>query len=111
MCSPALDEALKAYLEAYQQDLNQPYAGLAALGLLCLHNALAQALPGPWADQFDSDEEAARELAASVARAAQLASARAVLAQVARATRSGASPSSTTRSSRVSSSSKRTSPS
>src|SRR5262249_19616363 len=66
LCSPALDEALKGYTEAFQQDLNQPYPGLVALGLLCTHNALAQALPGPWADQFDSDEEAARELAASV---------------------------------------------
>lgn len=75
LCSPALDEALKTYCDAFQLDLNQPYPGLVALGLLCLHNALAQALPGAWNDQFDSDDEAARELAASVARATQLASA------------------------------------
>ena len=43
--APELDEALKWYIDAFCQDLNRPYAGLAALGLLCVRNELAPCLP------------------------------------------------------------------
>jgi len=66
---------LKCYTEAFCQDLNRPHAGISALGLLCIRNELAHALPAAWADQFDSDDDANRELANSVAQFGDLASA------------------------------------
>jgi tetratricopeptide (TPR) repeat protein len=74
LCAPELDEALKWYMDAFHQDLNRPYPGLAALGLLCIRNELARAMPDAWTEQFDSDDDAARELGASVAQFGQLAS-------------------------------------
>ena len=72
--APELDEALKWYVDAFCQDLNRPQAGLAALALLCVRNELAHAMPATWAERFDSDDEAARALAASDAQFEQLAS-------------------------------------
>ena len=72
--APELDEALKWYTDAFSQDLNRPHAGLAALGLLCIRNELAHALPAAWTDQFDSDDDAARELSAGEAQFGRLAS-------------------------------------
>ncbi len=72
--APELDEALKWYVDAFCQDLNRPQAGLAALALLCVRNELAHGMPATWAERFDSDDDAARALAASDAQFAQLAS-------------------------------------
>jgi len=72
--APELDEALKWYVDAFCQDLNRPQAGLAALGLLCVRNELAHGMPAAWAERFDSDDDAARALAASDAQFGQLAS-------------------------------------
>jgi tetratricopeptide (TPR) repeat protein len=72
--APELDEALKWYLDAFCQDLNRPHAGLAALGLLSVRNDLARRLKGTWTERFDSDDDAARALAASETQFSQLAS-------------------------------------
>jgi hypothetical protein len=69
-----LDEALKWYVDAFCQDLNRPYAGLAALGLLCVRNELAHGMPATWAERFDSDDDAARALVGGDAQFGQLAS-------------------------------------
>ncbi len=70
-----LKEALQWYMDAFSQDLNHTYPGLSALELLCIRNELAKAMPAVWTDQFDSDDEAARELSASLAQFEQIASA------------------------------------
>jgi len=75
LCTPGLKDALQCYMDAFGQDLNHTYPGLSALELLCIQNELAQAMPQVWNDQFDSDDEAKQELAASVAQFQQLASA------------------------------------
>ena len=62
-------------MDAFSQDLNHVYPGLSALSLLCIRNELAQALPEVWKDQFDSDDEAARELGVNLAQFEQLAGA------------------------------------
>ena len=72
--APELEEALKWYLDAFCQDLNRPHAGLAGLGLLAVRNELARALKDTWAERFDSDDDAARALAASESQFGQLAS-------------------------------------
>ncbi|HVS57535.1 MAG TPA: tetratricopeptide repeat-containing protein, partial [Casimicrobiaceae bacterium] len=75
LCAPGLKEALQWYMDAFSLDLNHVYPGLSALSLLCIRNTLAQAMPDVWKDQFDSDDDAARELSANVAQFEQLASA------------------------------------
>ena len=81
--APELVEALNWYLDAFHQDLNRPHAGLAALGLLCLRNELAHGLPVAWAEQFDSDDDAARALVAGEAQFGATCKCVAVLAPVA----------------------------
>ncbi|TMH32229.1 MAG: hypothetical protein E6H66_14435 [Betaproteobacteria bacterium] len=75
LCGPGLKEALQWYLEAFSLDLNHIHPGLSAMELLCIRNELAQAIPEVWKDQFDSDDEAARELSASQTQFDQVASA------------------------------------
>jgi hypothetical protein len=75
LCAPGLKEALQWYMDAFSQDLNHVYPGLSALSLLCIRNELAQALPDVWKDQFDSDDDAARELGANLSQFEQLAGA------------------------------------
>src|SRR5207253_2932709 len=75
LCAPGLKEALQWYIDAFSLDLNHVYPGLSALSLLCIRNALAQAMPDVWKDQFDSDADAARELSENLAQFEQLASA------------------------------------
>jgi hypothetical protein len=75
LCAPGLKEALQWYMEAFSLDLNHVYPGVSALSLLCIRNALAQAMPDVWKDQFDSDDDAARELSANLAQFEQLGSA------------------------------------
>jgi tetratricopeptide (TPR) repeat protein len=72
--APELDEALKWYLDAFCHDLNRPHAGLAALGMLCIRNELARKLKTTWTERFDSDDDAARALAAGETQFSQLAS-------------------------------------
>ena len=62
LSAPGLNEALQWYVDAFSQDLNNTYPGLSALELVCIRNELAQAMPAVWKDQFDSDDEATREL-------------------------------------------------
>ena len=73
--APELGHAIDHYATGYGQDLNHVYSGLNALVLLAVRNALGRALPGVWAERFDTDEEAARELAADEERFLQLAGA------------------------------------
>jgi hypothetical protein len=54
--------------------LNRPHAGLAALGMLCIRNELARKLKTTWTERFDSDDDAARALAAGETQFSQLAS-------------------------------------
>src|SRR5207237_10472758 len=75
LCAPGLKEALQWYVDAFSLDLNHVYPGLSALSLLCIRNALAQAMPDVWKDQFDSDDDAARELGANISQFEQLAGA------------------------------------
>jgi hypothetical protein len=75
LCAPGLKEALQWYMDAFSLDLNHAHPGMSALELLCIRNELAQALPEVWKDQFDSDEDAARELSASLAQFDQMAGA------------------------------------
>ena len=60
--SPGLTEALQGYASAFQQDLNHFSSGVNAMALLRIRLDLAQAHPEVWLDQFDSEDEARREL-------------------------------------------------
>jgi hypothetical protein len=73
--SPFLEESFEAYAEGFDQDLNHYYSGLNALAMLSVENELAQSLPEVWAERFDDDDEAQRELSARKKRAEKLASA------------------------------------
>ncbi|HEX3530303.1 MAG TPA: tetratricopeptide repeat-containing protein [Thermoanaerobaculia bacterium] len=61
--SPFLQQSLDAYAEAFDEDLNHFYSGLNALGMLKVLIELAAALPKVWAEPFDDDDQAERELA------------------------------------------------
>src|SRR2546423_2594376 len=61
--SPDLDESLEAYENAFKEDLNHFYSGLSTLGLLTMQTILAELLPDVWAERFEDESEAARELA------------------------------------------------
>jgi len=61
--SPYLDESLEAYENAFKEDLNHFYSGLSTLGLLTMQTMLAELLPDVWAERFEDEGEAARELA------------------------------------------------
>ncbi len=60
--SPGLTEGLQGYASAFQQDLNHFSSGVNAMALLRIRLDLARAHPEVWLDQFDSDDEARREL-------------------------------------------------
>ena len=60
--SPYLEESLRLYSAAFNEDLNHFYSGLNALGLLSVLVELASALPEVWTERFDQDLDAAREL-------------------------------------------------
>ena len=61
--SPYLDESLKAYEGALKEDLNHFYSGLNTLAMLTIQTKLAELLPDVWAERFEDDGEAQRELA------------------------------------------------
>lgn len=73
--APELKEAIECCAEGFEQDLNHFYSGLNALSLLQIRNALAAAVPDVWAEPFELEEDAARELSQSKARFERLANA------------------------------------
>jgi hypothetical protein len=60
--SPYLDESLEAYEAAFKEDLNHFYSGLNTLAMLTIQTKLAELMPEVWAERFDDDETAEREL-------------------------------------------------
>src|SRR6185295_13823115 len=62
LVSPHLEESLKAYEAAFKEDLNHFYSGLNALAMLTIQTKLAELMPEVWAERFDDDEAAQREL-------------------------------------------------
>jgi hypothetical protein len=82
--SPSLTEALRGYASGFQQDLNHYYSGVNAMALLRIRIDLAQALPEVWLDQFDSEDDARRELAACESQCQQLSGAVALSLQASR---------------------------
>ena len=60
--SPHLEESLAAYEAAFKEDLNHFYSGLNTLAMLTIQAKLAELMPDVWAERFDDDDEAEREL-------------------------------------------------
>jgi hypothetical protein len=57
-----LGKALNEYEAAFEEDLNHYYAGINALAMRVVQIKLAEALPEVWAERFETDDEAQREL-------------------------------------------------
>src|SRR5215217_7977183 len=62
LVSPYLDESFEAYEAAFKEDLNHFYSGLNSLAMLTIQTKLAELMPDVWAERFDEDDEAEREL-------------------------------------------------
>ncbi|MEN3330184.1 MAG: hypothetical protein V7638_4991 [Acidobacteriota bacterium] len=62
LVSPYLDESFKAYDAAFKEDLNHFYSGLNTLAMLTIQTKLAELMPDVWAERFDDDDSAQREL-------------------------------------------------
>src|SRR5215216_1809165 len=62
LVSPYLDESFEAYEAAFKEDLNHFYSGLSTLATLTIQTKLAELLPDVWAERFDDDDSAEREL-------------------------------------------------
>jgi hypothetical protein len=62
LLSPFLDESLDAYEAAFKEDLNHFYSGLSTLATLTIQTKLAELLPDVWAERFDEEDDAQREL-------------------------------------------------
>ncbi|HKG58717.1 MAG TPA: tetratricopeptide repeat-containing protein [Pyrinomonadaceae bacterium] len=62
LVSPYLDESLEAYEAAFKEDLNHSYSGLNTLAMLTIQTKLAELMPDVWAERFDDDDSAGREL-------------------------------------------------
>jgi len=60
--SPFLEAARTAYDEAFSVDQNHRYSGINALALFAVTLRLAQKEPQTWAERFEDDDEAQREL-------------------------------------------------
>ncbi len=60
--SAFLNDSLEHYEAGFKEDLNHFYSGLNTLAMLTFQAKLADALPEIWAEGFDDDGEAAREL-------------------------------------------------
>ena len=60
--SPFLEEARAAYDEGYAIDQNSVYPGVNALAMTVVALRLAERLPEVWAERFEEEEEAQREL-------------------------------------------------
>src|SRR5215217_1592939 len=72
LISPYLQESLEVYAAAFKEDLNHFYSGLSALAMLTIQAGLAQLLPEVWAERFDEDDEAERELSSRKKQAEKL---------------------------------------
>src|SRR6185503_9606957 len=72
LISPHLEESLEAYAAAFKEDLNHFYSGLNALAMLTIQTKLAELMPDVWADQFDDDDAADRELASRTTQVQKL---------------------------------------
>lgn len=68
-----LQDAFENYERAYEEDLNHFYSGLNALAMLKVRTELAGALPDVWAERFDEDDEAEKELSKLKTKAEKLA--------------------------------------
>jgi tetratricopeptide (TPR) repeat protein len=73
--SPFLRESYEAYERGFTTDLNHFYSGLNAVAMLTILTELARALPEVWAEPFEEDAEAARELDARQKQLRKLAAA------------------------------------
>lgn len=62
LVSPHLDESFEAYDVAFKEDLNHFYSGLNSLAMLTIQVKLAELMPDVWAERFDDDDDAPREL-------------------------------------------------
>lgn len=62
LVSPYLDESFEAYDAAFKEDLNHSYSGLSSLVMLTIQTKLAELMPEVWAERFDDDDSAEREL-------------------------------------------------
>ena len=60
--SPFLEEARAAYDEGYAIDQNSVYPGINALAMTVVTLRLAEQLPDVWAERFEEEDEAQREL-------------------------------------------------
>jgi MinD-like ATPase involved in chromosome partitioning or flagellar assembly len=60
--SAFLQKALNVYQAAFEESLDHNYAGINALAMRVIQAKLAEALPDEWAERFETDEEAQREL-------------------------------------------------
>ena len=60
--SAFLKDSLEAYEAAFNEDLNHFYSGLNTLHMLTFQVKLAELLPEVWAEPFDDDADAPREL-------------------------------------------------
>lgn len=57
-----LTNAFNSYLTGYEEDLNECYAGINALGLLKIIVDLAEREPDSWTNNYDEDDEASQAL-------------------------------------------------
>jgi conflict system STAND superfamily ATPase/tetratricopeptide repeat protein/AAA domain-containing protein len=57
-----LSKALNEYVAAFEEDLNHYYSGINALAMCVIQAKLAEALPDVWAEGFETDLDAQREL-------------------------------------------------
>lgn len=53
-----LSKAFESYLKGYEENLNECYAAINALGLLKIMLELANREPGTWSNNYDEDEDA-----------------------------------------------------
>ncbi|MGD9511841.1 MAG: tetratricopeptide repeat-containing protein [Geminicoccaceae bacterium] len=68
-----LDQSAQAYGAGFAEDRNHFYPGLNALAMLTVETELAVRLPAVWAERFDDDQTAQRELETRRADLAKLA--------------------------------------
>ena len=62
LSSPHLERSLDLYRTGFVEDRNHFYSGLNALAMVVVRIKLADARPGVWEDDFDSEDEAALQL-------------------------------------------------
>ena len=62
LASPHLEKSFDLYRKGFLDDRNHFYSGLNALAMVTVRIKLADAQPGVWEDDFDSEDEAALKL-------------------------------------------------